>query len=256
MKQDKQAGFTLLELLIATTVFSVILLLAATAMIQIGRTYYKGNQQTRVQETARDMIEQISKDIQFSGETVTKASEAKDDLISTQDETFSQERCYGNAIPAGCPGGYPGLDFDSIRTFCVGKKRYFAIMDRRLDPGTTPANHANFSWGQAFVTYNDPGVGSRPGCPTNRPTDLPALVGYSYKELLSPGMILAKLDVDETSPGSGLWTISIRILNTDDKEFINDPGPGLGDWTCKTDKYSSQFCAQSELTTTVRKRVN
>jgi prepilin-type N-terminal cleavage/methylation domain-containing protein len=59
-------GFTIIELMIATSVFSVILLIASSGVIQIGRLYYKGVTQARVQETARNISEEISRSLQFS----------------------------------------------------------------------------------------------------------------------------------------------------------------------------------------------
>lgn len=66
-----QKGFTILELLIATSVFSVVLLLIMSALLQISRTYYKGIITTRTQEVARGVMTDISERIQFSGGEVT-----------------------------------------------------------------------------------------------------------------------------------------------------------------------------------------
>ncbi len=66
-RSSQQAGFTIVELLIASAVFSVVLLLCAAAMLQIGRIYYKGVTTIRTQETARNIIEDISRGIQFAG---------------------------------------------------------------------------------------------------------------------------------------------------------------------------------------------
>lgn len=59
-------GFTIIELLIATVTFSVVLLVITSAIIQIGRIYYKGVVQARVQERTRTITEDISQTIQFS----------------------------------------------------------------------------------------------------------------------------------------------------------------------------------------------
>ena len=50
-----QKGFTVLELMIATTVFSVMLLLTTTGMIQIGKVYYKGLVTAKTQDTVRSI---------------------------------------------------------------------------------------------------------------------------------------------------------------------------------------------------------
>ncbi|MEI6480789.1 MAG: prepilin-type N-terminal cleavage/methylation domain-containing protein [Candidatus Saccharibacteria bacterium] len=61
-----QNGFTILELMIATTVFSTILLVCTYGLIQIGNTYYKGATTARVQSVARSIVDDISYEIQFS----------------------------------------------------------------------------------------------------------------------------------------------------------------------------------------------
>ena len=64
-------GFTILELLIATSVFSVILLLCTFGLIQVGKSYYKGVALTRTQNVARNVMGTLTQSIQFSGETPT-----------------------------------------------------------------------------------------------------------------------------------------------------------------------------------------
>src|SRR3989344_6639968 len=69
--RGRKEGFTIVELLIATSVFAVLLLLCSVALIQISRVYYKGVTTTRTQEASRNIIDDISRGIQFSGGTVT-----------------------------------------------------------------------------------------------------------------------------------------------------------------------------------------
>ena len=65
MKDNR--GFTLLELLISTTVFSVILLLCTFGLVQVGRNYYRGNTITRTQNAARSVMSTLTQSIQYSG---------------------------------------------------------------------------------------------------------------------------------------------------------------------------------------------
>jgi prepilin-type N-terminal cleavage/methylation domain-containing protein len=65
LKNEK--GFTLLELLISTTVFSVILLLCTFGLIQVGRNYYRGNTISRTQNATRSAMNTLTQSIQFSG---------------------------------------------------------------------------------------------------------------------------------------------------------------------------------------------
>jgi type II secretory pathway pseudopilin PulG len=66
----RQDCFTIVELMIATVVFSVLLLTFAGAIIQIGRLYYKGITSSRTQEVARTTLNEISQAIQFDPGTV------------------------------------------------------------------------------------------------------------------------------------------------------------------------------------------
>ncbi len=78
-----QQGFTILELLIATTVFSVILLIATTGIIAIGKLYYKGITEARTSDATRVVMEEVSRTIQFSkGTRVSGHSFAPDTNIT------------------------------------------------------------------------------------------------------------------------------------------------------------------------------
>lgn len=63
---DLSAGFTIIELLIATTIFSVLLLVSATAVVQVGRTYYKGVSVTQTAQTARQILAEVSANIRLN----------------------------------------------------------------------------------------------------------------------------------------------------------------------------------------------
>lgn len=98
MKQREWSkGFTIIELLIATLVFSVILLLLTTALIRIGQIYNKGIVSSRTQEVARKVADDVGQNIQFSG-------------------------------------GYigPGLDAGGAKAFCIGSRRYSYVPDQQL----------------------------------------------------------------------------------------------------------------------------
>lgn len=59
-------GFTIVELLVATSVFSVVLMICTTALLQISRTFQKGVTVTNTQEVARSVIDEISDAIAYS----------------------------------------------------------------------------------------------------------------------------------------------------------------------------------------------
>lgn len=66
IETNSQRGFTIIELLIATTVFSVILLVVTTGIIRIGNIYYKGIISSRTQEAIRNISNDFSSTLQFA----------------------------------------------------------------------------------------------------------------------------------------------------------------------------------------------
>lgn len=95
-------GFTIVELLIATLIFSMILLIVTIGIIQITRVYYKGLTEADTQNTARAIMDDISQGIQFSGGKVS----------ATQTGT---------------------------RSFCVGDQQYSYALGKQLGSQTTKA---------------------------------------------------------------------------------------------------------------------
>lgn len=89
--------------MIATMVFSVVLLLCSVGLIQIGKIYLKGVTSTRTQEAARSIIEEISRGVQFSGGSVV-------------DTTGS--------------------------TFCIDTTRYSYVVDRQRTDDTPTADQS------------------------------------------------------------------------------------------------------------------
>lgn len=59
------AGFTIIELMIATLVFSFIMLMVAVAVIAFSKNYYRSTNVAHTQETTRTIIDAVSQSIQF-----------------------------------------------------------------------------------------------------------------------------------------------------------------------------------------------
>lgn len=68
-KLSAKHGFTVIELLIAMSVFSLVLLIVTVGIMQISKVYYKGVTESNVQSTARSITETIAQAIQFNGGT-------------------------------------------------------------------------------------------------------------------------------------------------------------------------------------------
>ncbi len=60
-------GFTIVELMIATMVFSTILVAISIGVMYFTRSYYKGVYESSTQNAARNVAESITKAIQFNG---------------------------------------------------------------------------------------------------------------------------------------------------------------------------------------------
>jgi len=61
-----QQGFTIIELMLATAVFSVVLLIATVAVITVTRSYVKGDVEAETQDAARSILTAVTQDIQFN----------------------------------------------------------------------------------------------------------------------------------------------------------------------------------------------
>lgn len=83
-RPSRNAGFTIIELMIATAVFSTILLLCASGLIAIGRLYQKGNSSRAAQEAARSVMAQIKNDFELSGGSFVWVTDPSDPALTTR----------------------------------------------------------------------------------------------------------------------------------------------------------------------------
>lgn len=65
-KHNPQTGFTLIELMIATTIFSIVLTVILAAFLQIGRMFYKGVSTNNTNESTRILVDDISNDVRLA----------------------------------------------------------------------------------------------------------------------------------------------------------------------------------------------
>lgn len=208
----QQGGFTLVELMIATVVFSVVLLIITVGILQISRVYIKGTTENATQNTARTIMDTISQSIQFGGGNVATTT--------------------GGAATPGSP-----------KAFCVGSQRYtyalgYQVVDGTPNGGLSQTNHALAS--DSIANCSQTTVQS-----LNGPT-------ISGRELLAPNMRLSKFEVNQVSGSTNLYRVTIRIVYGDN-DLLDDPTSANA--RCKGAVAGTQFCAMSELSTVVVKRV-
>lgn len=220
----QQAGFTILELLIATLVFSVIFLGVTTAVIQMSKLYYKGVVTGRTQETTRGIMDRVAQQLQFGS----------DDAAQAVDKTY---------LVSGAPSG--NLTF---KAFCIGGTRYTYRLNTQVnddvasgsfDPAMSRLRHA--LWRDSVP----------PG--SCEPADLSQAepsVGVNGEEMLGDNMRLSQLDV--SCNAQSICTVSVGVIYGDN-ELIQFDASG-NPVRCQT-IIGNQWCAASQFTTTVLKRV-
>lgn len=217
--RDNQKGFTVVELLIATTVFSIILLLCSMSIIQISNFYYKGIIAARTQETARTATDEISKALQFTGSNLVALT------------------------PVGLGGSFAG----TAQGFCMDANRYSYVVDHQLAEANDPPNKRIT---HVFVVDEELACTSAVLPP---PQQLGIGVSSDSRELLGLNMRLA----DDPMPapiaaGSTLYKIKMNVAYGDSD--LLEPASPVG-YSCKSIYFGGRFCAVSKLNTIVEKRV-
>ncbi|MBI5906756.1 prepilin-type N-terminal cleavage/methylation domain-containing protein [Candidatus Saccharibacteria bacterium] len=146
MRYRQEQGFTIVELMIATVVFSVILLMTLGGFLQIGRTFYKGMTISRTENTIRSIADSLSIDI--------RASQV---AVATTTKTSASD--------------------NRILYFCIGNHVYYfmrgVIFDN--DPINNPKNDFGLRRGDVTSACADP------ISPGNSPTNIQELLGQKMR---------------------------------------------------------------------------
>lgn len=169
-----QQGFTIIELMIASMVFSVILLITTAGLLQVGKTYYKGVTQSRTQGVARTVMDDVTAHVQFSGEAIT-------------------------VTPQAAPG--------VVGVYCLGNTRYTYVRDRQLTDGVPKAGEQT---NQALLVDRVAG-GCSTGTPHTGACTPSSVLANNCQELLSPGMRLTNFKVEDKS--NKLFHIVVGIVS-------------------------------------------
>lgn len=155
---SNQGGFTIVELLIASLVFSVVLLAVTIGIIQISRVYYKGITESTTQNTTRSIVDTVSQAIQFNGGAVSTTLN-----------------------PA--PGTWS--------SFCIGNQQFSYRLGYQLVSGTPNANQTN----KAFLQTPSAGCAGNPPAATNGRELLGDKMRLSKLSVTSAGGNLYKVSV-------------------------------------------------------------
>jgi prepilin-type N-terminal cleavage/methylation domain-containing protein len=227
----RQEGFTIIELMIATLVFSVIMLVAAGTVVRFTNNFQKGLTQTATQNAARSTTDTISQRLQFIGD--------------------------GNGFRE-----LPSPEGSNSKGYCIQGTQFSYILGQQLEDQIP----------RVLIERS----GMDDACGGEAQNILSA--STSGKELLGPHMRLAKFDVRNNTNNSLLYNIDITVVygapdllcikdvhdgsakdctSTDvmtDTEVASLDEGTLAKLQCKSQK-GSEYCAVSELSTTVQRRL-
>ena len=115
-RRQKTAGFTILELMMAATVFAVILLVVAMGVINFTNQYYRGINATKTHAVARAIINEVTESIQFGKNVTTGLTDGGNTQGVCIDNTMysyviGQE--VTDSLPFGMHQNYHGLIVDT-----------------------------------------------------------------------------------------------------------------------------------------------
>ena len=218
----RQHGFTIIELLIATAVFSVVLLTLSAAIIQIGRIYSKGVTAARTQEITRNLVSDIADAIQLTPGQITTTG-----LTNPQDHTTQglcvDDRRYSFVLGQQRLDDKHALVVDTVNGGCVG-----APAQNLTNP---PANLAGTELLDGRMRLSNLSINeTAPGSGSYRIT---ARVVYGDDDLLC----------------------ATGFSCTDNSVMSAAQISAARDLRCKDIRAGTQFCSASELSTIVERRM-
>lgn len=237
--RPNQHGFTIVELIIATSVFSVVLLLAVTGIVTMGKRYYKGVTVTRTQEVARAIQDEITTSIQVSGNS-----------LITRSADLSGKKPNEN-------------DYYQTRAICIGDTRYTYVLNSQLSkdavllpPVTVDAPT------KKHALWMDVKLPTAACTPLNLSDDTPYDSGTSVntgsspsrsKEMLINNMRLVRFNIKATG---SVFEVDIKVMYGDNDVINTNVLDNPDDDTCRSVlSGGGQFCADSELKTFVKTRL-
>lgn len=212
-----EKGFTIIELMIASALFAVILLLISIGLLQIGRTYYKGLTSSYTQEVTRNIIEDISESIQLSGEDVSTS-----------------------ITPNGSSSG-----------FCVGPRRYSYQRGQLRDNTPPGVRHAFVVDVLERCNTNTQAQNLNGGLSQNSRELMGEKMRISNFSITNQGSGFYQITVRVIFGDDDL--LCSEALNDCGGTAMTNLN--ATDLTCRSSDRGGQFCSMSELTTTVQRRI-
>jgi len=212
-RPTNSSGFTILELMIAIAILSVLLLVSSIVMMSIGSIYSKGIDMANVQNDSRNIIQDLTSTIQFSGQPMES----------------------GYYI-------YPGGN--TFYATCFGTTRYSYFL------GFQPTQH--ILWKDTMsgtascvpldLTLPTPKCPPASGCMNS--------IRGSGSEMVGPNMHLATFSITQPINNQQLYSIKIGLAyGLEDMFETNSSGTLIrsnGNYVCG-DQAGQDYCATSTL---------
>ncbi len=235
LKSEK--GFTIVELMIALSVLSVILITTTLVLIQIGSLYTKGVNAADLQNVNRNVVADLTGQLQFSGTAPVGCTPIANNVT-----------CYAQTV-ASVHNNVDGTT-ETTYSYCIGKTRYSYVLNRELgtNTATTPTqNTQHVLWRDTLTDTSS--------CPVadvvngTHLDDAPSS-GDGY-EMMGSHMRLTRFNIQPVAGSNGVYDIQAWMAYGD-SDLVQTAADGAS--TCVTGT-GTQFCSISSISTQVTGRV-
>lgn len=237
-------GFTIIELMIALSVLSTILIMSTVILIQIGALYSKGVNAANLQNTSRGIEADVSSALQFSGNTPLTCPAGGGSVISCEAASHT----------------YSGVIVNSV---CIGTTRYSYVLNSEMgtDTAANPITGAAAGTNTLHVLWRDT-IKQNGSC---QPLDLsvsPVIADASSSDATSGSpsggydmvpnrMRLTRFVVKPTASTGNVYDVNVWMA-LGDSDLVNTDATGNS--SCRS-SVGSQFCSESQISSTVAGRV-
>lgn len=219
MKRADGQGFTIVELLISTAVFAVVLLLAQTSFVHIGHLFYKGISITQTQ----NVMDHIFQDINGTFQTAANVGGSQD----------------------SASGGY---DY-----YCVGGTRYTYRINHEVVSTGTADHSPTGNFGILKDTLPGSTACATPCSDTGSVTCPAGTVKFNNPiEMLGDKMRVEQFDMSQSTSTSNLYAVSIVIAYGNDDTLTYSNPSDYSTVSCQGDAQNN-FCAVSRINTAIYK---
>ena len=252
-EETDQSGYTLVEIMIATSIFAGILVICLTALMVMSRIYFKGISEAKAQATARNILADVVQKIQLTGAGLTIFQDGAWDQINSKDSGW--------------------------RGYCIGGFKYSYRLNYQLDPEALPSHTEKTT--KALIANQTKNVDCKEQITTGGGVVLsvhPSEIDPVGDELLTHRMRLTKFDIHQHY--DHLYSIDVTVVYGGDPneagldgEVFNIATTAGGHWDTAGFDYSvsqpinaidykkfecqpgQSFCAVANLATKVYQRI-